>query len=201
MSTSIKAPKLGKIVLVISAIALLSILINTLNGHNKANANSFELPSAQSSIIVWHEPDELNLFTPIVSYRDFESAFEDMDFHIPATFSLANQFSANTAVDVQETDKSYVVTVPIGKSSDSNGIQIQVLPHYISISGEVNLKSEAGYEKSSFLKSFTTNAELDPNRIDKQATNDKLVITISKKEASHSSQGDKAQPTSWQQVI
>ncbi|HEY9686465.1 MAG TPA: Hsp20/alpha crystallin family protein [Coleofasciculaceae cyanobacterium] len=89
------------------------------------------------------------------------------------------------AVDVTETPQAYELRVPLADPADESGIQLNVQPHRIEISGQSGSRKTGVNFSTSFMQSFSTRQEVLPDKItrrtEQKGEDTTLVITIPKK--------------------
>ncbi len=94
---------------------------------------------------------------------------------------------SGTGVDVQELADKYVLRIPLTDPQDASSVKLNVSPHRIEVSGQTGSKENGATVNSSFMQSFTTSQEVNPDRIsrhtEKHGENTELVVTIPKKTA------------------
>jgi|GEM_PF-3000118 len=92
---------------------------------------------------------------------------------------------SGAGVDVQELADKYVLRIPLADPQDASSIKLNVSPHHIEVSGQTGSKENGATVNSSFMQSFTTSQEVNPDRIsrhtEKNGENTELVVTIPKK--------------------
>lgn len=116
--------------------------------------------------------------------RHFNKIFNDLldeMNNMPEFHQL--QGPKSSSVEITEQTDSYLVKVPISKAEDAEKIQVQVQPHQIQVSGQLTRQTNGYYTSSSFMQSFATDAELEPDKVKRSVQENELVITIPKKQA------------------
>lgn len=97
---------------------------------------------------------------------------------------------SGAGVDVQELGDRYVLRIPLADPQDATSVKLNVSPHRIEVSGQTGSKENGASVNSSFMQSFTTAQEVNPDKItrrtEKNGENTELVITIPKKAAGSS---------------
>lgn len=84
-------------------------------------------------------------------------------------------------VEVHETGDAYVIEFPLENPEDEQNIAVNVAPRRIEIQGQVSFGQGGFAGTSSFMKSFTTDEELNPDGVTRKIQDDRLVVTVPKK--------------------
>jgi hypothetical protein len=91
-------------------------------------------------------------------------------------------------VDVQETNDSYILRIPLADPKDASSIKLNVTPNRIEVSGQTGSKENGISASSSFMQAFTTSQEVMPGQISRRTEQNgdttQMVITIPKKQLS-----------------
>lgn len=80
---------------------------------------------------------------------------------------------------VNETQHAYVLSIPLTDPQEAAGVDVQVSPHRIQVSGK---RSIGKHGSASFMQSFSTSSEVLPQAMTRQVQEQALVITIPKKQ-------------------
>lgn len=98
-------------------------------------------------------------------------------------------------VDVQETNSSYILRIPLADPKDASSIKLNITANRIEVSGQTGSKENGTSVTSSFMQAFTTSQEVLPGQVsrrtEKNGDNTQMVITIPKKQPGP---GDDSQP-------
>jgi HSP20 family molecular chaperone IbpA len=139
-----------------------------------------EIPSEPSLESPLSEMDRLNQEMDTL-FHDFPMASEPL--HLAQSFSLQTP-----SPDITESDKAYVIKVPLSQPEDAKNINVTLDPHFIRLQGQIPLKSPDGKTtlgSSSFLKAFPTADEINPSGVNRSIEGKLLVITVPKKPGGH----------------
>lgn len=130
-------------------------------------------------------------------FADMERIQEEMDRVFQKSFSFPNQpgqgmltstMSFDTNLDLKETEEGYVITFNMA-GLDKDKVDVLINEHSITVKGEQTLQTQQqnpnGYFQSqsfgSFMKTVPLPEDADVTKLKTEKTDDKLVITMSKK--------------------
>lgn len=89
-----------------------------------------------------------------------------------------------SGVEIQETPQAYILHISIADPKDADQVQVNVSPNRIEVSGQTGSKQGNMQSTSSFFQSFSTSQPVIPEKmsrkIEKNGSQDQLVITIPK---------------------
>jgi HSP20 family molecular chaperone IbpA len=94
---------------------------------------------------------------------------------------LSNLGMESAMAQIKETEKAYIIEVPIKNPADEKNVSVQVEPNRIRVQGQVSFGGGGMSGSTSFMNSFTTNEAVDPNGVTRKTKADKLVITVPKR--------------------
>jgi hypothetical protein len=81
---------------------------------------------------------------------------------------LVGKIVQGLQLDVKETEQAYILNIPINQAEEAKNITVTVRPHSVQVAGNTPMTSPDGQTHlgtSSFVRSFTTDDTLDPNRV------------------------------------
>lgn len=132
------------------------------------------------------EPEWPNATEPQASPFPMETPAPDLpDLNSGSFFGLPLPMP-QAGVDVQETQDSYILRIPLADPKDASSIRLNVTANRIEVSGQTGSKENGTTVTSSFMQAFTTSQEVLPGQItrktEQNGENTAMVITIPKKQ-------------------